>query len=172
MNTNKKDLYRILQVDPAAEPEIIDVAYKKLALKYHPDVNKSPEAHQRMQEINGAYQILRDPLKRDRYDFERRHLFESQENMGKTKNNIMRSYGKAKTSYEVFMIENGWIGLSVLNDNKSMRAILQRYRNNPRSLLFHEQDFGRSNIRAELYLAHVMSDFRKYFEENKVKILF
>jgi curved DNA-binding protein CbpA len=66
----KKNYYKILQVDPSAEPEVIVAAYKRLALKYHPDTNKSSDATQRMQEINSAYQILSDPLARSFYDKE------------------------------------------------------------------------------------------------------
>lgn len=66
-----KDYYKILQVDPTAEPEVIDAAYKRLALKYHPDTNKSSDSRHRMQEINLAYEILSDPQKRAFYDTER-----------------------------------------------------------------------------------------------------
>ena len=62
------DYYRILQVDPDAEPEVIAAAYRKLAAKYHPDVNPSPEAAERMREINVAYDLLADPAKRAEYD--------------------------------------------------------------------------------------------------------
>jgi len=47
-----KDFYKILQVDPAAETEVIAAAYKRLAQKYHPDINQSANATRRMQEIN------------------------------------------------------------------------------------------------------------------------
>lgn len=63
-----KPYYRILQVDRAAEPEVITAAYKRLALKYHPDSNRAPDALQRMQEINEAYEVLSDPVKRERYN--------------------------------------------------------------------------------------------------------
>lgn len=63
-----KDYYKILQVDPSAEPEVIASVYKRLAQKYHPDKNKSPSATRRMQEINEAYEVLSDPVKRAQYD--------------------------------------------------------------------------------------------------------
>ncbi len=66
-----KDLYQILQVDPAAEPEVVQAAFKRLALKYHPDRNSAPDAHARMQELNEAYAIIGDPYQRAVYDQQR-----------------------------------------------------------------------------------------------------
>ncbi len=63
-----KDYYRILQVDPSAEWEVIESAYKRLARKYHPDANPSPDANERMKVINEAYEVLRDPTRRKEYD--------------------------------------------------------------------------------------------------------
>jgi len=62
------DYYRILRVDPEAEPEVINAAYRKLAAMYHPDVDPSPDAQARMVEINQAYGVLRDPDARAAYD--------------------------------------------------------------------------------------------------------
>src|SRR4051794_18160789 len=65
------DYYRILRVDPQAEPEVINAAYRKLAAMYHPDVDASPDAQARMVEINQAYGVLRDPDSRAAYDHAR-----------------------------------------------------------------------------------------------------
>ncbi|MGB8657732.1 MAG: DnaJ domain-containing protein [Candidatus Zixiibacteriota bacterium] len=63
-----KDYYKILQVHPSAEPEVIEVAFKKLSLKYHPDQNKgSKEAEEKFKEINEAHETLKDPEKRGKY---------------------------------------------------------------------------------------------------------
>ncbi len=62
-----EDYYAILQVHPSAEPEIIKVAYAKLAQKYHPDRNKDPSAGERMTKLNIAYLYLADAEKRRRY---------------------------------------------------------------------------------------------------------
>jgi hypothetical protein len=63
------DLYEVLQVSPRAEPEVIQAAYRRLALKYHPDTNsQAPTALQRMTELNRAYEVLSDPSKRAAYD--------------------------------------------------------------------------------------------------------
>jgi curved DNA-binding protein CbpA len=66
------DHYRILQVDPEAELEVIQAAYRRLAQKYHPDVATDPTAAERMAAINQAWAVLRDAEARARYDAERR----------------------------------------------------------------------------------------------------
>lgn len=60
--------YSILEVSPNASQEIIKIAYKNLAKKYHPDTSSSEAATTKMQEINEAYDILKDPQKRAEYD--------------------------------------------------------------------------------------------------------
>ncbi|MEW9081645.1 molecular chaperone DnaJ [Caldanaerobacter subterraneus] len=65
----KKDLYEILGVDRNASQEEIKKAYRRLAKKYHPDLNPGDkEAEQKFKEINEAYEILSDPQKRAQYD--------------------------------------------------------------------------------------------------------
>ena len=64
------DYYEILQVNPRAEPEVIHAAYLRLAKKYHPDINRDPQAAQRMKQINAAYEVLGDPSRRKDYDAE------------------------------------------------------------------------------------------------------
>lgn len=60
--------YTILQVDPAAEQEVVEAAYRRLSRKYHPDVNTAPEAAERMRAINLAYATLSNPNRRVIYD--------------------------------------------------------------------------------------------------------
>ncbi len=67
MSAEFTDFYKILQVDPEADPDVIEAAYKRLARKYHPDLNKSPDANQRMKEINLAYEVLGDEGRRLEY---------------------------------------------------------------------------------------------------------
>jgi curved DNA-binding protein CbpA len=72
------DYYRILEVRPDASPEVIEKAYKALALKYHPDRHppeKSKWATQKMLLIKEAYQVLSDPIRRRQYDEVRRRLY-------------------------------------------------------------------------------------------------
>jgi curved DNA-binding protein CbpA len=65
-----KDYYKILEISFEATPEEIKSAYKRLALKWHPDRNHSGEALQKMQDINEAYLILKDTEAKRRYDEE------------------------------------------------------------------------------------------------------
>ena len=67
----RPDHYKILQVDPEADPEVIQAAYRRLAQKYHPDLTSDAEAAARMTSINAAWETLRDPLRRAGYDRER-----------------------------------------------------------------------------------------------------
>lgn len=63
-----KDYYSILGVDKNASEDEIKSAYRRLAKKYHPDLNKTPEAATKFKEINEAYQVLGDPQKKANYD--------------------------------------------------------------------------------------------------------
>ncbi|KAH8296266.1 hypothetical protein KR054_003846 [Drosophila jambulina] len=63
-----KDFYKILGIDKKATDDEIKKAYRKLALKYHPDKNKSPQAEERFKEIAEAYEVLSDKKKRDIFD--------------------------------------------------------------------------------------------------------
>lgn len=64
------DYYKTLQVHPDAAQEIIDAAYRALSKKYHPDISKHPRANEHMMEINLAYGVLSEPLKRKQYNLE------------------------------------------------------------------------------------------------------
>jgi len=66
--SNKRDYYDVLNVPKKASKEEIKKAYRKLALKYHPDRNKSPDAEEKFKELSEAYAILSDEEKRMQYD--------------------------------------------------------------------------------------------------------
>lgn len=63
-----KDYYKILGISRTANDDEIKKAYRKLALKYHPDKNKAASAEERFKEIAEAYEVLSDKKKRDIYD--------------------------------------------------------------------------------------------------------
>jgi curved DNA-binding protein CbpA len=69
--TDQLDLYKLLQVDSEADPEVIQAAYRRLAQKFHPDLATAPDAAERMVAINGAWEVLGDPARRAAYDLQR-----------------------------------------------------------------------------------------------------
>ena len=91
-----KNPFEVLQVSQEAEKEVIEAAYKSLAKKYHPDIDSSEHAQEKMKEINWAFGILRDDNKRDEWKSRNRntetppkkqqasHTQESKTNKGKT----------------------------------------------------------------------------------------
>jgi DnaJ-class molecular chaperone len=64
----KRDYYDVLGVSKSASADELKKAYRKLALEWHPDRNKSSEAEAKFKEINEAYQVLSDPQKKQAYD--------------------------------------------------------------------------------------------------------
>jgi curved DNA-binding protein len=78
-----RDYYKILGVERNATEQEIKKAYRKLALKYHPDRNPGKkDAEEKFKEINEAYQVLSDPQKRSRYDQLGESYFRYQQNGG------------------------------------------------------------------------------------------
>ncbi|MCH4206867.1 MAG: molecular chaperone DnaJ [Solobacterium sp.] len=64
----KRDYYEVLGISKNANDDEIRKAYRSLAKKYHPDVNKAPDAEAKFKEINEAYEVLSDKQKRATYD--------------------------------------------------------------------------------------------------------
>lgn len=64
----EKDYYKTLGVSKSSSAEEIKKAYRKLAVEFHPDKNKSKEAEDKFKEINEAYEVLSNPSKRQNYD--------------------------------------------------------------------------------------------------------
>jgi len=66
----RKTYYQVLQVDVNADADIIATVHRRLAQRFHPDLDASPEASRRMLEINQAYDVLKNVEQRARYDAE------------------------------------------------------------------------------------------------------
>lgn len=68
MGVQFQDYYEALGVDRTASQDDIQKAFRKLARKYHPDMNKDAEAEAKFKQCNEAYEVLKDPDKRKKYD--------------------------------------------------------------------------------------------------------
>jgi DnaJ-class molecular chaperone len=76
MEARNRDYYRILGVAEDAAPDAVKTAYRKLALKYHPDRNRgNKEAEEKFKEISEAYYVLSDPKRKKEYDLFRKGGF-------------------------------------------------------------------------------------------------
>ena len=64
----KRDYYEVLGVDKSADEKEIKMAFRRLAKKYHPDVNKAPDAEEKFKEAQEAYAVLSDEKRRKQYD--------------------------------------------------------------------------------------------------------
>ena len=63
-----QDFYKILGVERTADASEIKKAYRRLARKYHPDMNKAANSEEKFKEVNEAYEVLKDAEKRKAYD--------------------------------------------------------------------------------------------------------
>ena len=65
---DKRDYYEVLGISKSASKDEIKKAYRKLSKKYHPDINKEPDADEKFKEVKEAYEVLSDDQKRSHYD--------------------------------------------------------------------------------------------------------
>ena len=64
----KRDYYEVLGIEKSASKAEIKKSYRRLAKKYHPDVNKAADAEEKFKEVQEAYEVLSDDQKRSAYD--------------------------------------------------------------------------------------------------------
>lgn len=85
------DYYAILNIEQNATKKEVKIAFKREALKWHPDRNSSPDAKERMQIINEAYLILKDDEARARYDKQYQRFYRSnQQDSNKTQEKVYK----------------------------------------------------------------------------------
>ncbi|HEY3290469.1 MAG TPA: DnaJ domain-containing protein [Anaerolineae bacterium] len=143
MSKQQEDYYKILQVDPAADPEVITAAYRRLAVKYHPDTNPAVDALARMQRINEAYAILSDSAQRTIYDRSRRNgVFHDGHN---TQEPVNRR-SEARTLQEA---EADWIRQKRAADDTWKRALREAEIERDRVLRESEDAWNRAKRLAE-----------------------
>jgi hypothetical protein len=78
MTPSAKTFYKVLEVDSEASPEVIEAAYRRLARRYHPDLNPNQDTTGKMQQLNEAFGVLRDSQQRMSYDLYLRAQVEAQ----------------------------------------------------------------------------------------------
>ena len=86
-----KDYYKIMGLERSASPEEIKRVYRKLARKYHPDVSKEENAEAKFKELGEAYEVLRDPEKRSKYD-KYGHYWKEQDQGYRTQSGTEQNY--------------------------------------------------------------------------------
>lgn len=95
-----KNYYAFLGISPQANSDEIKRAYKLKSKEWHPDRNKHPQALQMMMDINEAYEILKDPVKRENYDILYRKLFSTQ---------LERRFSKQEDPSKIEEVERNYI---------------------------------------------------------------
>lgn len=116
-----KDYYQILGVSKGAADDEIKKAYRKLALKYHPDKNKTAGAEEKFKEVAEAYEVLSDKKKRDVYDKYGEDGLKGGAGQGNTSNNYSYAYhGDPRATFAQFFGSSNPFGNIFGNSGGSM----------------------------------------------------
>lgn len=94
------DYYAILEINLSASQEELKAAFKQQAIKWHPDRNPGQDTTLRMQQINEAYLILKDPEAKERYDKEYKKFKQYQQQQNYSKQERERRQGEERQSRE------------------------------------------------------------------------
>ena len=133
---NKRDYYEVLGVDKNASEAEIKSAFRKLAKKYHPDMNpNNPNANDMMQKITVAYEVLSDVEKRKKYDrqyFDKLHFERS------------KSYSQAKDNFKSNFDTLSIILLKMYGIYDARDSELERLRKVRAILIYHSKKHDKS----------------------------
>ena len=110
-----KDYYTTLGVAKSASQEEIQRAYRKLARKYHPDVNKTSDAEEKFKDIGEAYEVLKDPDKRAKYD-----------RYGAAWKAAQQGGGTPPPGYEDVWFDVGGADDSIFSDNRGFSSFFEQ----------------------------------------------
>ena len=115
-----KDYYAALGVTKNASQEEIQRAYRKLARKYHPDVNKTPDAEEKFKDIGEAYEVLKDPDKRAKYD---RYgaAWKAAQQGGERRHQAMRTSGSTSVAQRILYFRAPAGSVAFLNNSLGLR---------------------------------------------------
>jgi len=105
-----KSLYKTLEINENASDAEIKKAYRKLARKYHPDVNKDSSAEEKFKEINSAYEILSDKEKKQQYDMHGDSMFGGQDFHDFSRNNGGAGTGNMEDILREMFSQTGGFG--------------------------------------------------------------
>lgn len=115
-----KEYYSILEIPENATIDQIKSSYKKLALKYHPDRNKQPDAEEKFKKITRAYEVLSDPTKRNNYDRGMEDNFQGHSNVDI--NDILNSvFGGGGPQFDMDSMFQNMFGFQFGNKSKSQQ---------------------------------------------------
>ncbi|MHC1748121.1 MAG: J domain-containing protein [Cellulosilyticaceae bacterium] len=126
-----KNLYQLLGVETTATQEEVKKAYRKLAKKYHPDVNPNNEkAETLFKDITKAYEILGDETKRKQYDSQRQQNSNQNKSSGQKDNKTTKETSRRQQTAETMNIQKEFESFFGFNPN-SKEATIKKQTINP-----------------------------------------
>ena len=109
---NMKDYYKILEIEFGADISSVKKAFRRLALRYHPDKNKAPDASTKFIEITEAYEVLNNDIKKNQYDNLYSSYFRTQGQKTENKEDIKTEKTQEWTNYADRIIDELRLGIS------------------------------------------------------------
>lgn len=134
IKTNGKDFYKVLGVVPESNEDELKKAYRKMALKFHPDKNSDADAEDKFKEIAEAYEILTDPKKRSLYDqFGEEGLKSGQSKAGQGNGSRGNSHTDPHATFSSFFHGSDHFDIFFGNDNDAEEDPFNPFRRFPNS---------------------------------------